>query len=120
MRWYGDLTPVTREEPAWEKLATLALAEDLAGWAERCPDVLVARVVEQSPAPAELLMDRVEDAAMLVVGARGDGGLPGLDLGWTARSVIAHAPCPIVIVHRGDLIPVRAHRPARTGTSGVA
>lgn len=123
MRWYGDLVPVTGAEPAWGELATLALAEDLAGWAEHYPDVHVARVVEQSLAPAELLIDHVEDAAMLVVGARGGGGLPGLDLGWTARSVIADAPCPTVIVHRGDLITPRAHRPARsarTDSSGVA
>jgi nucleotide-binding universal stress UspA family protein len=123
MRWSGDLAPIVREEPDWGMLAGLALAEDLAGWAERYPDVPVVRVVEESSTPAELLIERVEDAIMLVVGARGDGGLPGLDLGWTARGVIAHAPCPTAIVHRGDLVPLRVRQPApvvRSIASGSA
>ena len=122
LRWYADLEPLAREEPDWSTLAELALAEDLAGWSESHPDVPVVRVVEQSSAPAELLIEQVDDAAMLVVGARGDGGLPGLDLGWTARSVIAHAPCPTAVVHRGDVISPQAQRPARAArsSSGVA
>jgi nucleotide-binding universal stress UspA family protein len=123
LRWYADLEPLARDEPDWSKLAELALAEDLAGWTEDYPDVPVVRVVEQSPAPAELLIERVDAAAMLVVGARGDGGLPGLDLGWTARSVIAHAPCPTAIVHRGDVISPglrKLARATRSGASGVA
>jgi nucleotide-binding universal stress UspA family protein len=123
VRWYGDLVPSATEEPDWGKLAEIALAEDLAGWSERYPDVPVVRVVEQSSTPAELLIDVVEDAALLVVGARGDGGLPGLDLGWTARSVIAHAPCPVAVVHRGDVVAPRVHQSARrhrTKASGAA
>jgi nucleotide-binding universal stress UspA family protein len=112
IRWYADLAPRATDDPDWGKLAALALAEDLAGWSERYPDVPVVRAVEEA-SPAELLIDRVEDAAMLVVGARGDGGLPGLDLGWTARSVIAHAPCPVAVVHQGDVVTVRGHRPSR-------
>jgi nucleotide-binding universal stress UspA family protein len=113
LRWYGDLDPAATQEPDWSSLATLALSEDLAGWSERYPDVPVVRAVEQASAPAELLLDHVEDAAMLVVGARGDGGLLGLELGWTARSVIAHAPCPVAVVHRGDVLPIRAPRSTR-------
>jgi nucleotide-binding universal stress UspA family protein len=112
LRWYGDLLPQASEEPDWSNLAELALAEDLAGWAEHYPDVAVARVVAQSMAPAELLIDHVDESALLVVGARGNGGLPGLDLGWTARSVIALAPCPVAVVHRGDVLAVRAHTTA--------
>jgi nucleotide-binding universal stress UspA family protein len=123
LRWYADLEPSARQEPDWGNFAALALAEDLAGWAESYPDVPVLRVVEQSSVPAELLIAQVDAAAMLVVGARGDGGLPGLDLGWTARSVIAHAPCPIAVVHRGDVLPMhvsKSTRDARTRTPGVA
>jgi nucleotide-binding universal stress UspA family protein len=123
VRWYGDFVPLTSEEPDWKQLAEVSLAEDLAGWSERYPDVPVVRVVEYSPTPAELLIDSVEDAALLVVGARGDGGLPGLDLGWTARSAIAHAPCPVAVVHRGDILAPRMRNSARglrARASGVA
>jgi nucleotide-binding universal stress UspA family protein len=123
MRWYGDVNPLARDEPDWAELAALSLAEDLAAPTERYPEIPVICVVERSPTPAALLIDRVEDAAMLVVGARGGGGILGLDLGWTARNVIAHAPCPTVVVHRGDGTGVRKGRSARSshaGTSGKA
>jgi nucleotide-binding universal stress UspA family protein len=38
------------------------------------------------------------DASALVVGARGHGRLEKLFLGSTSRSVLEHAPCPVVVV----------------------
>jgi nucleotide-binding universal stress UspA family protein len=85
------------EIDAWADRAQLLLAEELAGWSEQYPNVHIVRIFEQSR-PAEALVRRARGAALLVIGARGLGGVPGLQLGSTARSVLAHAPCPVMIV----------------------
>lgn len=101
-RWYSDLPAMDEELDAWFDAARLALAEDLAGWSEEYPEVQVSRVVEHSVSAVKTLVARSEGASLLVVGARGHGGLPGLDLGWTSRSVLAHASVPVAVVHQGD------------------
>lgn len=101
-RWYSDLPAMDEELDAWFDAARLALAEDLAGWSEEYPEVQVSRVVEHSVSAVKTLVGRSEGASLLVVGARGHGGLPGLDLGWTSRSVLAHASVPVAVVHQGD------------------
>ncbi|MDT8914482.1 universal stress protein [Amycolatopsis sp. PS_44_ISF1] len=73
------------------------LAERLAGWPEKFPDVAVERVVE-SGRPAERLLDLADRAQLLVVGSRGLGGLGGLALGSTSQSLISYALCPVVVV----------------------
>lgn len=59
---------------------------------------LVCAEVEAAP----MLTAEATDAAMLVLGGRGSGGIAGLLLGSTAASVVGHAHCPVVVV-RGDL-----------------
>ncbi|WP_239155182.1 universal stress protein [Amycolatopsis sp. FDAARGOS 1241] len=73
------------------------LAERLAGWQEKYPDVHVERLVVKEK-PAEGLLDWADRAQLLVVGSRGRGGLAGLALGSTSQTVIAHALCPVVVV----------------------
>jgi nucleotide-binding universal stress UspA family protein len=65
-----------------------------------------ARVVPhvQQGHPARVLIDASRDADLLVVGSRGHGRLSGLLLGSVSQRVMAHATCPVVIVH--------GHRPA--------
>jgi nucleotide-binding universal stress UspA family protein len=36
---------------------------------------------------------------MLVLGARGLGGLAGMTLGSVAQVLLHHSPCPVAIVH---------------------
>jgi nucleotide-binding universal stress UspA family protein len=49
--------------------------------------------------PAEVLVEAAADAAMLVVGRSGHGGLSELlRLGSVARACTEHAPCPVVVV----------------------
>lgn len=48
--------------------------------------------------PAEQLSELAGTATMLVVGARGHGGLLGMLLGSTSRHVLAHCPCTVVVV----------------------
>lgn len=49
--------------------------------------------------PAKVLTDAAGDADLLVVGSRGHGGFTGLLLGSVSQHVIAHAGCPVVVVH---------------------
>lgn len=73
------------------------LAERLAGWREKYPDVAVRRVVQRDR-PAHGLGEAGRQARLLVVGARGRGGFAGLLLGSTSRSLVHHAPCPLAVV----------------------
>jgi nucleotide-binding universal stress UspA family protein len=64
-------------------------------------DVEVERVVRGGNV-VEGLCELCEDADLLVVGARGLGGFAGLLLGSVSQQVVAHAPCPVVVVGRGS------------------
>ena len=48
--------------------------------------------------PARALLDTAAGADILVVGARGLGGMREVLLGSVTREVVDHAPCPVVIV----------------------
>jgi nucleotide-binding universal stress UspA family protein len=101
-RWYSDLPDVAGEDEEWLDRMELALAEDLAGYQSDYPEVQVSRIFERSSSSADALCRRSDGASLLVIGKRGLGGVLGLDLGWTARSVLAHATCPVVVVHTRD------------------
>jgi len=48
--------------------------------------------------PATVLVEVAEGAELLVLGARGLGGFRGMLLGSVTQQVIAHAPCPVVVI----------------------
>jgi nucleotide-binding universal stress UspA family protein len=48
--------------------------------------------------PARALLGAAAGADLLVVGARGLGGIRGVLLGSVSQQVAQHAPCPVVIV----------------------
>ncbi|MFI9012327.1 universal stress protein [Actinosynnema sp. NPDC053489] len=73
------------------------LAERLAGWQERYPDVRVDRRVVRG-GPARALLQAARDARLLVVGSRGRGGFTGMLLGSTSQSLVYHATCPLAVV----------------------
>jgi nucleotide-binding universal stress UspA family protein len=80
------------------------LAERLAGWQEKFPEVTVGRVVEASP-PAQSLLRESEAARLLVVGSRGRGGFAGWLLGSTSRTVLHRAGCPVAVVRSDETVP---------------
>jgi nucleotide-binding universal stress UspA family protein len=69
---------------------------------------------------AQALIESSDQAALLVVGTRGHGGLAGAMLGSVAFAVSAHAHCPVVVVRglSGEL-PGPA-RPVAVGVDGSA
>ncbi|HEX5403318.1 MAG TPA: universal stress protein [Pseudonocardiaceae bacterium] len=72
------------------------LAERLAGWQEKYPDVTVRRVVTRDR-PVRCLLQEAADAQLLVVGSRGRGGFTGMLLGSTSQALVCHAPCPVLV-----------------------
>jgi nucleotide-binding universal stress UspA family protein len=53
------------------------------------------RIVEHKAAPA--LVAAARDAQLLVVAARGERVVPGVQLGSVARYCADHAPCPVLV-----------------------
>jgi nucleotide-binding universal stress UspA family protein len=81
----------------WRERAAETLAERLAGWQEKYPEVTIDREVIQDR-PARALLRHAGTAALVVVGTRGRGGFRGLVLGSTSQQLIFHAPCPVAVV----------------------
>jgi nucleotide-binding universal stress UspA family protein len=73
------------------------LAERIAGWAEKYPEVSVQQTLDEGRAVTGLL-DAAAQAQLLVVGSHGRGGFAGMLLGSTSHSLIIHSPCPVVVV----------------------
>ncbi|MET1072725.1 MAG: universal stress protein [Umezawaea sp.] len=90
-------TKFTMAELEDEEGRTRLLAERLAGWQEKYPDVPVDRVVVRDR-PATALLRLAEHARLLVVGSRGRGGFTGMLLGSTSQALVHHAPCPVAVV----------------------
>ena len=55
--------------------------------------------------PAAALVGASDEADLLVVGARGEGGFAGLRLGSIAHAVLHDAPCPVAVVRGRDDAP---------------
>jgi nucleotide-binding universal stress UspA family protein len=73
------------------------LAECLAGWSDKYPDVSVEQLVVEGRA-APRLLDQSNNAQLLVVGSHGRGGFSGILLGSTSQSLIIRSHCPVVVV----------------------
>ncbi|BCZ24203.1 universal stress protein [Mycobacterium senriense] len=82
--------------PAVEGEAQRSLAESLAGWQERYPDVSVHRFVARDRA-ARHLIDKAGAAQLVVVGSHGRGGLSRMLLGSVSNAVLHSVRVPVIV-----------------------
>ncbi len=75
----------------------LQVAESIAGYAEKYPDVLVSQHQDEED-PARALVAASEDADTLVVGCRGRNDAVSVIFGSVSRYVVEHAHCPTIVV----------------------
>ncbi|OSC24441.1 universal stress protein [Mycobacterium vulneris] len=95
--------------PTTESMAEESLAERLAGWQERYPDVRVDRIVVRDR-PAQQLVQRSEGAQLVVVGSRGRGGFTELLVGSVGESVTQMARVPIIVARESPALAGPVHR----------
>ena len=119
LRWAARLVPVVggsiRVVAAWEyppeyvgyvpygsdnfeeitrKRVDQAIAEAFGG---DVPQGLTTTVIFGHP--SKVLVHESRDAAVLVVGRRGHGGFKGLLVGSVSSACVAHATCPVLVIH---------------------
>lgn len=104
--WHHHGRQPRAERPYWATpaldeglvIGQRALAEALAGWADKYPDVNV--VHEAIPVhPVRVLTGASERAALVVVGAPGRGEFTRMRMGSVSQAVLHHARSPVAIVH---------------------
>ncbi|MTV27149.1 universal stress protein [Nitriliruptoraceae bacterium ZYF776] len=96
------------EVTAMPAIITMPSEEELVKAAEAVVDEALASVPEhgevevlrtvRAGGAAGVLCRVAEGADLVVVGARGVGGFRGLLLGSVSQQVVAHAPCPAVVI----------------------
>jgi nucleotide-binding universal stress UspA family protein len=79
--------------------AEKTLAERLAGFQERYPDVRVRRLPVYDH-PARHLLDESESAQLVVVGSHGRGGFTGMLLGSVSTLVVHTARIPVIVARQ--------------------
>jgi len=97
-----DQSPAVLFRDEEQVYAQEQLAERLAGWSEKYPQVEVSRVVTRDR-PAHLLLEQSRDAQLVVVGSRGHGEFAGLVLGSVSNALVHKAGCPVAVVRSSSV-----------------
>lgn len=99
-RWLYEMpdTGVNTQVGRWAREDARTLLDEAAQHARRvAPGAEVSTAtVPGDPRPG--LIEAAENASMLVVGGRGEGGFAGLLLGSVAYGVVGRTTCPVVVV----------------------
>jgi nucleotide-binding universal stress UspA family protein len=96
----GEVAKMRNAEHERQTAAALDIVDDVRNTHDTDTRI---EVVAMAAEPDELLLAQAEDAALLVVGSRGRGGVRSAILGSVSQRCATHSPCPVVIV------PDRAH-----------
>ncbi|MVU78300.1 universal stress protein [Nocardia sp. ET3-3] len=97
---WTDITGPYLPMSGWETVEEQERAtfgEEMAGFAERYPDVAVRRILVKDR-PVRTLLEESQHAQLLIVGSHGRGGFTGMLLGSTSNALLHSVDCPIVIV----------------------
>jgi nucleotide-binding universal stress UspA family protein len=100
--WADFSWPAYEGRTCWFDLRAEAeeiLAERLAGWTERYPNVSVRRVVTPDEASRHLV-EEAESAQLLVVGSHGRGGFAGMMLGSVSTAVVHASHTPVIVARQ--------------------
>jgi nucleotide-binding universal stress UspA family protein len=99
---WSDVTVFESRGLDWSAVRSEAeriLAERLAGWQERYPDVTVQRMVV-CDRPARELVERSASAQLVVVGGNGRGGFSGMLLGSVSNAVVHSVRMPLIVARQ--------------------
>ncbi|MFI7003435.1 universal stress protein [Nocardia sp. NPDC050175] len=97
---WSDVSGQDSTAAGWEGAqdsARAVLAESLAGYAERYPDVAVRRIV-LADSPVRSLLDESANAQLVVVGSHGRGGFASMVLGSTSNALLHSVEVPMIVV----------------------
>lgn len=92
---YGEGSRFTDWE-AYQEHRTAELAESLAGYREKHPDVEISYSVERGK-PDVMLLEHSAHAQLVVVGSHGRSTIASALLGSTSQNLIHHSMCPVLI-----------------------
>ncbi|MEV6100788.1 universal stress protein [Nocardia sp. NPDC051981] len=84
------------DDPEMDALDDYVLAESLAGWQERYPNVRIDRETSHD-SPERSLLELSSSTQLLVVGTRGRGGFVSKVFGSTSQSLLLSVQTPIMI-----------------------
>jgi nucleotide-binding universal stress UspA family protein len=108
MQWRGRPAPPERAD-RW-------LAETVAGWQEKYPDVTVHQAVLRDHPVAGLVAESIAQE-LLVVGAHSHHPRIASALGSVSQGVLHHASCPVAVIHSlSDTAPAGERESAAKGT----
>jgi len=98
---YAWMVPPAGGLGSLDEAADRMLAEVLAGWQEKYPQVPVQRRAVLSGNPLDTLIEQAVAMELVVVGSRGQGAFTSLLFGSVSDGLVRHCPVPVAVVHPG-------------------